>query len=194
MISRLADGYKRWRHTRGYGVHSPFAYNLLKYGLHPGHGYGYYGDHDIDLAVEKVAAGDDAWAYSPKRMRRDSKTLLRLLVASTPRSLWIDPRLPKPLFTAAEAAGYRTGERLAADWRKASMALIKGSEDSTLFGAELARWIAVPGHSLILYDAPPEAVGALFRAMPEGLMLRSRKTAFLTHRKGMSKLCYTMKL
>lgn len=36
--------YKRWRHTRGYGVHSPFAYRLITEAIHPKHGYVYYAE------------------------------------------------------------------------------------------------------------------------------------------------------
>lgn len=48
------DLYRRWRHTRGFGVHSPLAYNLVKFALCPGRSYGWYGYEDIDLYLENI--------------------------------------------------------------------------------------------------------------------------------------------
>lgn len=42
----LTDRYKRWRHSRGFGVHSPFAYALVRNALHPSAGYAYYAEFD----------------------------------------------------------------------------------------------------------------------------------------------------
>lgn len=36
--------YKRWRHTRGFGVHSPFAYRMVKEVVSPPRGYAYYAE------------------------------------------------------------------------------------------------------------------------------------------------------
>lgn len=36
--------YKRWRHTRGFGVHSPFAYRLVTEVVRPPRGYAYYAE------------------------------------------------------------------------------------------------------------------------------------------------------
>lgn len=40
----LFDLYKRWRHTRGFGVHSPFAYRLVTEGVRPARGYVYHAE------------------------------------------------------------------------------------------------------------------------------------------------------
>lgn len=40
----LLSLYKRWRHTRGFGVHSPFAYRIVKEVVHPPRGYAYYAE------------------------------------------------------------------------------------------------------------------------------------------------------
>lgn len=39
--------YLRWRHSKGYGVHSPFAYRFVTDVLRPGP-YGYYAYNEID--------------------------------------------------------------------------------------------------------------------------------------------------
>lgn len=42
--------YLRWRHSKGYGVHSPYAYRFVKDVLHPGD-YGFYAYHDLDYNI-----------------------------------------------------------------------------------------------------------------------------------------------
>lgn len=38
----LSRWYKRWRHGHGYGVHSPYAYRMVREVLRPPRGYAYY--------------------------------------------------------------------------------------------------------------------------------------------------------
>ena len=38
------EGYLRWRHSHGFGVHSPYAYHIVTGVIRPGD-YGYYGYH-----------------------------------------------------------------------------------------------------------------------------------------------------
>ena len=44
------ESYLRWRHSRGFGVHSPFAYRFVTDVLRPGQ-YGYYAYHEADRLV-----------------------------------------------------------------------------------------------------------------------------------------------
>ena len=36
------ERFRRWRHSRGFGIHSPFAYRLVKEAICPDRGYLYY--------------------------------------------------------------------------------------------------------------------------------------------------------
>lgn len=100
LFSRLAEPYLRWRHTHGFGVHSPYAYKLVTTVLNP-RGVTYYGY----AAVEK--AGRE---YSkPEVMRRDIKDgylLLRLCAFLNTRDVYLDVSVPYTLEDAA-AAVYR---------------------------------------------------------------------------------------
>ncbi len=49
-LTLLANAYLRWRHSHGFGVHSPFAYNLVTMAVRPGK-YGYYGYELIDRVI-----------------------------------------------------------------------------------------------------------------------------------------------
>lgn len=79
---RLFSLYRRWRHSRGYGVHSPFAYRIVKEVVAPTSGYTYYDElmpgmspmkrldyrFDIFAQSEKLALpikDFDAWTANP---------------------------------------------------------------------------------------------------------------------------------
>lgn len=46
LTDSILERYRRWRHRRGYGVHSPYAYTLIREALFPPRGYAYYADED----------------------------------------------------------------------------------------------------------------------------------------------------
>ena len=55
-ISAITDSYRRFRHSKGFGVHSPFAYALITEALYPSRGYMYYLESDPRL--ESAAPAD----------------------------------------------------------------------------------------------------------------------------------------
>lgn len=67
----LWKAYLRWRHSKGYGVHSPYAYRFITDVLNPG-SYGYYAYHNI-----KGPGSNSSW--SPSALR-EIKFLIRLAV------------------------------------------------------------------------------------------------------------------
>lgn len=75
FLRSIGDAYLRWRHSHGFGVHSPFAYSLVKRAVRPGRKYKFYGYRYID---ELLSDKDLEWYPG---IRRDAKFLLRLLVA-----------------------------------------------------------------------------------------------------------------
>ena len=46
-LATLFHRYIRWRHSKGYGVHSPYAYRFVTEVLKPGN-YGYYAYHQLE--------------------------------------------------------------------------------------------------------------------------------------------------
>lgn len=52
----LAGAYKSWRHGRGYGVHSPYAYRMVREVLNPPRGYAYYAYGDIVREISRLKA------------------------------------------------------------------------------------------------------------------------------------------
>lgn len=73
LLKAIEESYKRWRHSKGFGVHSPFAYNLVKMAINPASGYSYYGYHDIDTACSRLGKG-----AGYRRIWQDARLLFRI--------------------------------------------------------------------------------------------------------------------
>ena len=100
VFSSISEAYKRWRHSHGYGVHSPYAYQLIKSVVSPGN-YVYYGYWDIDKAILSPQAHD----YPA--LRKDARLLLRLLVWLNTSRLLIYAPQQTVFSTVAAAAGVK---------------------------------------------------------------------------------------
>ena len=72
MILNLWKGYLRWRHSKGYGVHSPYAYRFITEVLHPGK-YGYYAYNQLESLSRGLIKGNPS-------IIRNAKFLIRLLI------------------------------------------------------------------------------------------------------------------
>ena len=49
--ARLFRQYCHWRHTRGFGVHSPFAFRLVTEAIRPSRGYAYYSELEPGMSA-----------------------------------------------------------------------------------------------------------------------------------------------
>lgn len=73
----LADRYKRWRHSRGFGVHSPFAFSLISDALYLPSKYSYYQFLDPPHSLKHPLANLPAFnSLKPSTQRR----LIRLAI------------------------------------------------------------------------------------------------------------------
>lgn len=183
MFSGLTESYKRWRHTRGYGVHSPFAYSLVCNVLKPKVPYAYYGYEDIDNAVERGES---------RRNRREARILLRLAARLGVRSAFI-PQHSVNTFRVA---------LLAADSRMHISTAMSEIPDCTLIGSNsdyvpldvLKHTLTRPGSILALRKLPAGWIDELFETLDEGLMLFGRDNAIIISRPGMQKVAYSIRL
>lgn len=91
--------YLRWRHSKGYGVHSPFAYNLVKMAVRPAAQYAYYGYYDIDRAL--IAESKNGYP----RLRKDARLALRIMATLQSRRLLMYPRRYDTFKAVAAALG-----------------------------------------------------------------------------------------
>lgn len=110
----LIDSYKCWRHGHGFGVHSPFAYRMVREVLRPGRVYAYY-------AYKSLPAGE-------------LRLLYRIMVALQPASVCV----------CASGVRREALERLAAlavpsavpvDGAQADMVIVDRDADARIDGA-----------------------------------------------------------
>lgn len=94
------DGYKRWRHGRGFGVHSPYAYRMVREVLRLPDSCGYYAYADI--ARERVRL------RAPLPLA-DAFLIYRLVVEFAPREVVVVARGPLERLLRAIAAAAAPG-------------------------------------------------------------------------------------
>ncbi|MDE5869009.1 MAG: hypothetical protein K2H18_02150 [Muribaculaceae bacterium] len=191
--------YKALRHTYGFGVHSPFAFNLVKDVVRPGRGYGWYGYEDIDAAVNSRRGGLNEDIGAAVNSRRDSlkterqaKMFLRLLSFLNPRSLFLPLGIDPLFYIAAKASDKRM--RIERKPKMACECEMIATHASFISLDRLKEHIAKPGNSIVIMDLPDGWADALFELLPEGLMLHSKRNAIIIHRPDMMKLSYNILL
>ena len=78
---------RRWRHTRGYGVHSPLAFRIVKECVRPDKKYGFYTDAYLDFEY-----------HEERKALRYAKMTIRLINLIRPQRIWY-PNGDKRLFS-----------------------------------------------------------------------------------------------
>lgn len=81
---------RRWRHTRGYGVHSPLAFRIVKECIRPDNHYGFYCDAYLDFEY-----------HEDRRGLRYARMIIRLLNLLRPSRVWM-PGADKRILTAIQ--------------------------------------------------------------------------------------------
>lgn len=176
--------YRRLRHTYGFGVHSPFAYRMVKDVVNPGRDYAWYGYEDIDASVNSRRAGI--------RLERQAKMFHRLVAFLNPRSLFLPLGIDALFYTAASTVSSRM--RIERKPKRIAECQMVATHDDFLSLEELKRHIAFPGNSLVMMNFPTGWAETLFESLPEGLMLHSEHNAIIVNRPEMQKVAYTILL
>lgn len=156
---RLGEWLRRWRSSRGYGVHSPLAYRLVRHVVRPPRDVAYYGEERLRLA--------DCDALTVGRAR----FLLRFVAELQPAFVWTAPGLPEIYKEAVREAGcvirIFDGEIFPAEIRQADMVVIDGGR---LRKKDLKSFFA-PGKSLIGFSLKASFIQTVKNAMGGGVCL-----------------------
>ena len=83
FLSVLAAPYLRWRHSKGYGVHSPYAFSIVESCIRPGP-YGYYGYQ----AIERILMRQNL----EKWHKKEAFLILRLAINIPARKLIVSQK------------------------------------------------------------------------------------------------------
>lgn len=184
-FSSISEAYKRWRHSRGFGVHSPFAYDLVKNVISPGN-YAYYGYWDIDKAILSPQAN----AYPS--MRKDARLLLRLLVWLKTSQLLIYPPQQTVFSTVAAAAGIKsidTSNLKTLRLNAGELLLVSGKTPPE---GEISKIIRI-GTPIMAYDPSLRMRNEMKNAMTDGLILEGRRIILAIPRPEMALTSYSVK-
>ena len=178
----LLDALKRARHTRGYGVHSPYGYALVTRAVRP-KGCAWYGYADIR---NSLAQNFD------RRIWREACMLLRLAAFLRPGSVYLPAGANLAYNTAISAADSRTGIVKAAACA-ASCDMICSVSDVLPLDV-LQRALERPGACVAVRNVPVGWTEALFGSLAEGIALRGKRNLIMVHRPGMQKILYTVNI
>lgn len=177
----LADAYKRWRHTRGYGVHSPFAFRIVNEVIREPRGYRYYGYDETD------AAGTSG----SRRMRRMARMLLRLAACLDVRSAFVAGSEVSAVYSAALRCA-RSGMIISGSPADIDRCRLICAPGDAMPPASLFSLISTPGRIMLLSDVDDSLAAALFEALQQGVMFRSGSDVMIIARDGMQKISYTV--
>lgn len=183
MKSSPAESYKRWRHSHGYGVHSPFAYDIVKEVLHPGRDYRYYAYTDIDNALENQGA----W-----KCRREARILLRLAARMAVESAFLPQNVSHPFRIALLGADSRMCIRSAMS--EISACRLIGTTGEYIPLPTLLGLLNTPGRIIAFRNVPPGWRERLFDALEEGLMFYGPHNLIVFCRPEMQKVAYSVRI
>lgn len=177
-----STAFQRWRHSHGYGVHSPFGYQLVTRVIRPGH-VAYYGYADIDHALSGPHIG---------RLRREARMLLRLAAMLNPASIFLQNGAHPAYQAAVRALGTHT--RIIRTPRQAATCDMICSLGDFIPLDTLGQALSTPGHCVALRDVPDGWADRLFDALPQGVMFSGPHNVLLINRDGMQKINYPVSI
>ena len=166
---RFAEGLRRRRATRGYGVHSPLAFRLVKEVVRPPKDVAYYGE-------EKLA---HHWLYRPdssrpavsRRELRRALLLLRFVARMRPSYIWTSTALPEIYSDAISLAGCVVrifdGKVFPDRLQDADMVVI----DSASFKKKDLQRFLSPGKAFAGFSLKPSLIKSVGEAIKGGVML-----------------------
>lgn len=177
----LLESLRRCRHSHGYGVQSPFGYELVTRCVRPG-GYAWYGYSDIDASL-----GGGNFSH---RIRSEARMLLRFITMLRPHTVFLPTGINRAYQTAVRCGNSQIRiERTASSARACDLVC----SHSDFLNIEMLRDIVtIPGHWLVLKDYPSGWDDTLFEALPEGVALVGRRNLIVINRPGMRKQRYAM--
>ena len=161
----LGERFLRWRATRGYGVHSPTAYRLLRNVVKPSPKFMYYGEEKLELQPDLN-----------RKVARRARILLRLTAELQPASVWISADTPPVYAEAIRMAGgvVRIYDGALYPDKMAKADLIVAERFKLT--KTILRKVMVPGKTLVGFDITPRYMSNVIGLMEGGVILEARKS------------------
>lgn len=173
-LSAFFNNYVRWRHRKGFGVHSPFAYRLVKDVINPGV-YGFYGYSSIEKFCRKKS-----------RNAKELKFILRLAVFLKSDRIIASPDLSEGVRVVAKCCGIRCREvnKFNVSELKKTDLLVLSGESSRI--ESLITEAVKCGAAVVAFDPPCHMSDLLKKSMDRGLLMNGENMIILVPRKEMA--------
>ena len=176
--------YKRWRHTKGYGVHSPFAYRLVTDVLRPGQ-YAYYAYNAIDFIITPAESSDH-------KFRQLILLLIRLVNFLGAKRIVASPDATRLAQVVVKATGKECLEmqNLGLGFNQGDIFLTTGDE------ADISSLNKALNDGAAVFSLHPGKTtrNLLEKPMERGLLLNGRRRMILIPRPEMAYVAYSIVL
>lgn len=179
IFRHIGEGYLRLRHSRGFGVHSPFAFGITEL-LRERHDYSYYDEYELK---------DEAFARGSRRLWHDSFIVFRLCSRLAGANVWLGNDAG-PVIEHATLLAIPDMKRMKGETSLRESDVIIFPEISP---ADVATAMKNDAVALFRNPSAPDMAAAL-EALPGGLLLISPQRALLFRRDTMHRTTYTTRL
>lgn len=156
-----AEAFRRWRASKGYGVHSPLAFRIVKNVVRPPRDVAYYGEERLSV---------DARDMSGSVLRR-ARLLLRFVAELQPSYVWAPSGLSPLYRDAVSLAGCVVRVLYGKVWPdprlQPDMMILDGGNVTK---SELANFLR-PGRSLAALGVKPGMAAKVAGAMKAGMVI-----------------------
>lgn len=182
MKSSFVDFINRWRHTHGYGVHSPLAFRIITECIRPEERYAYYADSYIRSMSDN------------EEMRRRLRLMVRLINTLSVQSVW----MPE--------CGKKTREIISIAYPRIRLTYGKKCPEKADFivffnkcnlAERLGRLPENDAITLLIFDMDIETLANLKSLIKDAqftptLMIKSRSFSLILQREGMQPVEYNI--
>ena len=187
-FSSIWKSFTRWRHSRGFGVHSPFAYNLVTTAINPQGDYSYYGYKDIEDSL----SGDHNYRPPYRQIKKDAQLVLRLIVALGIKRLAVWKYCYEPFRAAAMAAGIKYEPITDMDYYTpipGDLVVLAAKRIHPLKLLDCIAW----GGNVMGIDYPDDVDGFLSWLLNDGVLFTGSRIFLLVENQDMAFVRYPMK-
>ena len=182
----LLKKYKRWRHSKGYGVHSPYAYKLVTDVLRPGI-YGYYSYHEIEHWAEETTRHF-------KWERRILFTIRLIEFLKAKRLVCLEKTLPEEIAAKALHLPYSVIKKKEDVFKNGDLLIIDSFSSTNPLPMNKIREAIKTGIPVFAVRPNDELSQLLSLPIKKGLLLKDKHRVILIPREEMDYIAYDISL